>query len=578
MNETPTADLIGTVIDGKYRIDSLIGKGGMGKVYKATHLQLNKVFALKIMHFERTATSGSVESTANSQIVRFKREVEVLVKINHPNVVMVTDFGFLPPEEMPYIVMEFIEGTTLRQMMKETSKLPEKHVLQITRQICAGLHAAHTQSIVHRDLKPENVMVQKLPDGEVMARVLDFGIAKLLERPGENNEGESLTGAGMPGTPKYMAPEQMFGTKVDARADIFAIGLMMYEMLTGILPLVLMSKVKAVSELRPDTTPRLSDIIFKAISKEPDERYQTALDLRRDLENMEQDALVESELSKRTKILEASNVANRQTLANRTMTATDPNLPVRVPDAPAKSRAGIAFLGVVVVLAGGLGGLWAFVPQFRELFTPPSNAANTKLDATLIPQTITLSSGKFQMGDNKGDTTSKPEHQVECKAFQAAKFLVTNRQYAEFVKRTNHRAPVHWRGVTPPGEIMDKPVTNVSWDDANDYCQWLARETGRAFRLLTEPEWEMIARDATHFGLAEVLDKNLEWTGSPLKPYPGASWQIPADRPDLAKAKIFRGEREDPDHKKVDPNTFRSFQTPDFTQDNLSFRVACDGN
>src|SRR5262249_31613388 len=131
---------IGTVIDNKYRIDSLIGEGGMGKVFRVTHLQLNKTFALKL-----------ISAVNAKRLLRFKREAEALAKINHPNVVMVTDFG-MTTDDLPYIVMEYIEGVTLYRFCKLEGPLSEKQVVHIAKQICAGLHEAHLQGIVHRDL------------------------------------------------------------------------------------------------------------------------------------------------------------------------------------------------------------------------------------------------------------------------------------------------------------------------------------------------------------------------------------------------------------------------------------------
>ncbi len=267
--------VLGTVIDGKYRLDSLIGLGGMGRVFCATHLQLNKTFALKLMNFP---------AHNSPQLVRFKREAESLAKIRHPNVVGVTDFG-ITTDHTPYIVMEYIEGMSLRTMMEDKGYLTERQALLITKQMCAGLYAAHLQGIVHRDLKPENIMIEQLADGEILVRVLDFSIAKLLQL-GDNEEDISEHEE-LIGTIKYMTPEQFLGNAVDARSDIFGICMMIYEMLTGVVPAATVSLARPLKELRPDISPRLNEIVHKGLSPLAINRQQSALELKRELEGLE---------------------------------------------------------------------------------------------------------------------------------------------------------------------------------------------------------------------------------------------------------------------------------------------------
>lgn len=267
--------VLGTVIDGKYRLDSLIGLGGMGRVFCATHLQLNKTFALKLMNFP---------AHNSPQLVRFKREAESLAKIRHPNVVGVTDFGIIT-DHTPYIVMEYIEGISLRTMMEDKGFLTERQALLIAKQMCAGLYAAHLQGIVHRDLKPENIMIEQLADGEILVRVLDFSIAKLLQL-GDNEEDISEHEE-LIGTIKYMTPEQFLGNAVDARSDIFGICMMIYEMLTGVVPAATVSLARPLKELRPDISPRLNEIVHKGLSPLAINRQQSALELKRELEGLE---------------------------------------------------------------------------------------------------------------------------------------------------------------------------------------------------------------------------------------------------------------------------------------------------
>ncbi len=276
MRLTPSIEaVLGTVIDGKYRLDSLVGIGGMGRVFRATHLQLNKTFALKLMSFP---------ANDSPQLARFKREAEALGKIRHPNVVGVTDFG-ITSNHTPYIVMEYVEGVSLRTMMERQGRLNERQAVLIARQVCAGLYAAHLQGIVHRDLKPENIMIEDLVDGELLVRVLDFSIAKLLQVDDEDDnisEHEELLG-----TVKYMTPEQFLGSVVDARSDIFGICLVVYEMLAGIVPPATVSLAQPLREVRTDISPRLSDILQKGLSTLPEKRQQSTLELKREFESLE---------------------------------------------------------------------------------------------------------------------------------------------------------------------------------------------------------------------------------------------------------------------------------------------------
>lgn len=283
MESVELTTMLGSTIEGKYRIDGLLGAGGMGKVFKATHLNLNKTFALKLMHF-----SGASDPT---NLARFRREAEALAKIAHPNVVMVTDFGVLQPENIPYIVMEFIEGRTLREILSKDGPLNVRKTISIAKQICAGLAEAHRQGVVHRDLKPENIMIREYDESELIARVLDFGIAKLAQPSAEM---EDITAAtGLTGTVKYMAPEQFFGLPIDHKADIFTLCLIIYEMLTLAVPPVMLGKFKLPSELVPGITPKMDEVILKGLAQVSQERYESIHDLKKELEAVEQMANLE---------------------------------------------------------------------------------------------------------------------------------------------------------------------------------------------------------------------------------------------------------------------------------------------
>lgn len=222
--------LVGTMIAGRYRIDAVIDQGAMGRVYSATHVAMRKRVALKVLRPELTRVPEVME--------RFAREARAAGHIVHPNVAVATDFGELPDGAV-FLVLEFVEGITLRSVI-EKGALPIRRVLGIVRQVALALQAAHALSIVHRDLKPENVMLVGGGTGPDFIKVLDFGVAKVpidftgTPQTTDGSGGTPITKAGMVfGTPDYMAIEQALGQEVDGRADLYSLGVIAYEMITG---------------------------------------------------------------------------------------------------------------------------------------------------------------------------------------------------------------------------------------------------------------------------------------------------------------------------------------------------------
>jgi eukaryotic-like serine/threonine-protein kinase len=221
------ASLVGTVLAGRYRIERLLGSGGMGSVYRAEHVLMRKACAVKVLHREMTQVKEVV--------ARFEREAVAAARIEHPHVATATDFGQLENGSF-YLVLEFIEGKSLGRLIAELGALPEERALIITRQIADALAAAHAAGIVHRDLKPDNVMLVSKDRGGDFAKVLDFGIAKVqIEEPGAEQPALTRLNTVM-GTPEYMAPEQARGEPVDQRADLYTLGIILYEMLAGTSP------------------------------------------------------------------------------------------------------------------------------------------------------------------------------------------------------------------------------------------------------------------------------------------------------------------------------------------------------
>lgn len=216
----PDDPLIGTIIGDRYRVERELGSGGMGTVYCAEHVMMEKRVALKVLH-PNLAVVGSVMD-------RFQREAVALSRIEHPNVVSATDFGKLKNGSY-YLALEYVDGHNLAEVLQKEGRLDVKRALAISEQVASALVAAHGHGIVHRDLKPHNVMLSG-PAGQETVKVLDFGLAKLRSK---TIEGSTANVGAVFGTPHYMAPEQVASTNVDGRADIYSLGIMLYEMLSG---------------------------------------------------------------------------------------------------------------------------------------------------------------------------------------------------------------------------------------------------------------------------------------------------------------------------------------------------------
>ena len=264
----------GSVLGGRYRIESRLGIGGMGAVYKARDLELDRDVALKVIRPEFEADE--------EVLARFKQEIILAREITHRNVVRIYDLGLA--EGIKFISMEFIEGKDLTALIRESGPLSLEDAALITEQICMALDAAHSEGVVHRDLKPQNVMIAA--DGRVV--VMDFGIARSLQDSSMTQTGALL------GTPDYMSPEQVKGEQVDARADIFALGIILFELLTGKLPyrgdtpMATMfkrtqEKATPVRDLNPELPTWVADIIRRCLELQAHKRYQSAREILQDL-------------------------------------------------------------------------------------------------------------------------------------------------------------------------------------------------------------------------------------------------------------------------------------------------------
>jgi|GEM_PF-1645060 len=272
--DQPESDpLIGAVIADRYRITSCIGKGGMGAVYKAEHQTLQKPVAIKVLQ-QSLATNESAKQ-------RFFIEAKAASQLNHPHLACVHDYGVCP-DGSPYLVMDYVAGQSLSQILKSEDKLAPDRALKLFIQICEGLSAAHKNGVIHRDLKPSNIVIEGTPDNESV-KIIDFGIAKITA--GSETPQVDVTRTGeIVGTPMYMSPEQLLGHKVDGRTDMYSLGCIMYETLSGKPPFMGESAMEMAMkhihdaaptiEASPGTT-HIASAIARCLQKDPTDRYES---------------------------------------------------------------------------------------------------------------------------------------------------------------------------------------------------------------------------------------------------------------------------------------------------------------
>ena len=283
-DQAPELQHVGKVLDGKYRLDAYLSRGGMGAVYRGTHVMLGRPVAVKLISSDLV--------TSPDMVRRFQREARAATHLNHPNIVKVYDLGQTDDGTL-YIAMELVSGESLHSIIRASGALQPARIVNILGQIVSALALAHSNSIVHRDLKPHNIMISRTPDGRETATLLDFGIAKTFEI--DANTKLTATGSTI-GTPQYMSPEQASGQEVDGRSDLYSLGIILYEMLIGEVPFSGSSTptvlVKHLTELpvhpsarRPDLhiSPTLETLALRCLEKNPANRFQTADELAAEL-------------------------------------------------------------------------------------------------------------------------------------------------------------------------------------------------------------------------------------------------------------------------------------------------------
>ena len=268
---------LGKIVDGRYRVIEVIGRGGMGVVYKVEHLRMGKIAAMKVLH---TELAGDAEV-----VRRFEQEALAVSRLNHPNTVQVFDFG--AAQAQLYLIMEYVRGQDLGRVVDRDGPLPWARAAPLFVQICGALAEAHELGIVHRDLKPENVLVTRTTGGRDFAKVLDFGLAKI---GGRDAVPQTTDKTEIVGTPYFMSPEQIRGDDVDARGDLYSLGALMYKVLTGEPPFMaktavgvltkhLTAELAAPSTHVPMIDERVDEIVMRAMAKDPAQRYPSAQEM-----------------------------------------------------------------------------------------------------------------------------------------------------------------------------------------------------------------------------------------------------------------------------------------------------------
>ena len=384
------------IFGDRYEVQGRIGVGGMAEVWRGYDRTLNRTVAIKTLlpQFARDA----------SFVDRFRREAQAAARLNHPGIVSVYDSG--TDGETPYIVMQFIEGRTLADYLASGKTIPPMKATQVAKEIAEALAAAHAEGVIHRDIKPANVMVTR--DGKVL--VMDFGIARLISGP----ETAPQTSAVL-GTASYLSPEQAQGHSVDARSDIYALGVVLYEMLTGRPPFTGDSPMaiaykqvnatpEAPSSVNPDVPPELDAVVMRALSKNPANRYQTGQEFADDLERARTGGQVMA-----TPLLPAAGEAT-QVISRPQPTSV---LPPQQDEPGGSRKAWVGALIAIVIMALLAAGAYLAITMFTgdggtELVTVPDLTGLTRLEAQQK-----LDGAGLILGDVRKRPTSKfPAGQV----------------------------------------------------------------------------------------------------------------------------------------------------------------------
>jgi eukaryotic-like serine/threonine-protein kinase len=529
---TETEAQLAAGLSRRFRIVRRLGAGAMGTVFLAEQIGVgNRPVALKVLNRKLLDDPEF--------LLRFQNEAASTGRIHHQNVVTIYESA-QSDDGTPYIAMEFLEGESLREALQRRGALPVTEVAEILQQAARGLNAAHKLGIIHRDLKPDNIFLTHGDEGELVVKVVDFGIAKLRESATHTLAGTVL------GTPAYMSYEQASGMKseeLDARSDIYSLGVVVYEMLTGRVPFQsdtpvgflrkhLMEEPPPFRAVKPGlpVQPRIESVVMKALKKEREERYQTALefahafvaaarpapaaDVSQPLPSTkvvvspavgESDAPMPLPVTAQAKLQREAAEPQPQTTVTPVpkaivpATVGDTAAAKAVPETARPSRRKwLVVAGSLIFVIVATAGVWYFSHHRLkvEIRVNPTDG----LKYVLIPP------GSFQMGCSPGDgeceDDEKPRHKVTItKGFWLGQTEVTVGAYKRFAAATGRQMPPeageHGQRVNPGWSDDAMPVVNVTWHDARAYCRWAGG------RLPTEAEWEYAARGGSteaHYG------------------------------------------------------------------------------
>lgn len=485
----------GRTIGGRYIINSLLGRGGMSSVYKATDPNLQRTVAIKIIHPHLSEHPEFVK--------RFEQEAAAVARLRHPNIMLVHDFN--SEGGVYYIVFEYIAGNPLDKRLKELKeaglRLPLEETIQIMVPLCEAVAYAHERNMVHRDLKPSNVIINLLSQPVL----LDFGIAKLVG----GAHVHTATGATI-GTAAYMAPEQVVGDTVDQRADIYSLGVMLYEMSCGRPPYegqsALTVMMKHVNEPLPDIrlfNSNLPDmfnaVLEKALAKDPKERFSSALEMATALREVGRQ--LSAPASETLSFTSPGHVIKKQPRTTEvqptqpvgadvpetavsvqestTDAVTEAVIHSEKPQSPSSRRwlpLALGGLGLLAIIA-------AAVILLPRLFPP---------DLPTSQGMVQIPGGTYTVGANLGGSQYAAPREITLETYWIDRFEVSNSQYAFFLSEAGAESgiepPNNWENGSPPEGLENHPVHGITWANANDYCNWQNK------RLPGEAEWEVAAR------------------------------------------------------------------------------------
>jgi serine/threonine-protein kinase len=500
-------DLVGQYL-GQYRIESRVARGATSTIYKAYQEKLDRYVAIKVLSPHFIDEPGFLD--------RFNQEARAVARLDHPNILPVYDFDQVG--EIVYIVMKYVDTGTLRNVMQAPLDLP--YTVEIITQVGLALGYAHKQGVVHRDVKPGNILIAD----NNWALLTDFGLAKMLE----GNQRLTRTGAGV-GTPEYMSPEQAQGKPTDGRADLYSLGVMLYEMLTGSLPFESESgiavamkhvtdPVKPPRDLRPDLPPAVEQVILTALEKDPDRRYSSAESMvaaftRAAGPMLTPDVIVQP-LAAALPIEEPTpdgvTPKSSSSIRWRTVGAVAGALIALLLCVALASSVRPALSPVATATAAATNGNALAVVTMPSV--EPALTATASSLATVTPSiTVTketspapsgmalIPAGSFTMGAVSGEFNADetPPHAVFLDDFYIDTAEVTNAQFARFAAGAGYQTDAEkagdsttWRSFNSP-DRQRFPVIFVSWNDATRYCAWVGK------RLPTEAEWEKAARGAS---------------------------------------------------------------------------------